>query len=240
MKALLSFETFEAGNTATERHIPDDLNPIRSCLFTDSVFSQRLPWGLLPEASGSSVHRKQPPFSDSDLSTLHLHIRLFECIRHFYPLDFKSERQVDTVEEINKSNRKVNLTWYIPNLRLLLEFRNRVWDHEWRQHRKIELIAHVTINMCSFMMLLLHVSARIGHLQGGHLQRNDVHTKVDHWVLQNSVVHFSVNISTRQRDITPLKWRWHYWHRCLPAIKHKIIKNWKIPIIYILYVLATF
>ena len=36
----------------------------------------------------------------------------------------------------------------------------------------IERIAHVTINISYFVMLLLYVSAHRGHLQGGHSQRN--------------------------------------------------------------------
>jgi hypothetical protein len=36
----------------------------------------------------------------------------------------------------------------------------------------VQLIAHVTVNnysVCYFLMLLLHVLASTGHLQGGHL-----------------------------------------------------------------------
>jgi hypothetical protein len=39
-------------------------------------------------------------------------------------------------------------------------------------HYLIQLTAHVTRNICHFVIFLLHVSASVGHFQGGHLQRN--------------------------------------------------------------------
>jgi hypothetical protein len=36
----------------------------------------------------------------------------------------------------------------------------------------IKQIAHVTISNCHCVMILLHVSAAIGPLQAGHLQKN--------------------------------------------------------------------
>lgn len=36
----------------------------------------------------------------------------------------------------------------------------------------IQLKAHVTINVCYFVMVILHVSISKGHLQGDYLQRN--------------------------------------------------------------------
>ena len=42
----------------------------------------------------------------------------------------------------------------------------------------IHLIAHLTTNMSYFVVLILHVSAPIGHLQEGNLQQNTFVTSV--------------------------------------------------------------
>ena len=48
----------------------------------------------------------------------------------------------------------------------------------------IQLTAHVTRNICYFVMFFLHVSAPVGHLQGGHLQRNTFATNAAKNVLK--------------------------------------------------------
>jgi hypothetical protein len=44
--------------------------------------------------------------------------------------------------------------------------------HQYSVPKSIPLTARVSINMCYFLLLLLHVLACIGHHQAGYLQRN--------------------------------------------------------------------